>query len=220
MKKEKKNTAEQTAAEQTAQAAEPEQQQETKEAEQAAPQEEQAAPETEPDLQAAAKAAAEQMMEALKTADQALKSAKEAEQKAGQWQDQAMRLQAEFDNFRKRSTAEKQAATEQGESLMIQAILPVIDNLQRAVASVENAEANQMARGVQMCLDQFFDIFGKKGLEKIQAEGAAFDPNFHHAILQEETEDEEKKDTVAQVLQDGYLFKEKVIRYATVKVYC
>lgn len=219
MKKEKKNTAEKTAAEQTAQAAEPEQQ-ETKEAEQAAPKEEQAAPETEPDLQAAAKAAAEQMMEALKTADQALKSAKEAEQKAGQWQDQAMRLQAEFDNFRKRSTAEKQAATEQGESLMIQAILPVIDNLQRAVASVENAEANQMTRGVQMCLDQFFDIFGKKGLEKIQAEGAAFDPNFHHAILQEETEDEEKKDTVAQVLQDGYLFKEKVIRYATVKVYC
>ena len=220
MKKEKKNTAEKTAAEQTAQAAEPEKQQETKTAEQAAPQEEQAAPETEPDLQAAAKAAAEQMMEALKTADQALKSAKEAEQKAGQWQDQAMRLQAEFDNFRKRSTAEKQAATEQGESLMIQAILPVIDNLQRAVASVENAEANQMARGVQMCLDQFFDIFGKKGLEKIQAEGAAFDPNFHHAILQEETEDEEKKDTVAQVLQDGYLFNEKVIRYATVKVYC
>lgn len=171
-------------------------------------------------LEAAAKAAAQQMMEALKTADEALKSAKEAEQKAEQWQDQALRLQAEFDNFRKRSAAEKEAAAEQGESMMLQALLPVIDNLERAVQSVDSADDHAVVKGVQMCLDQFFTTFGKKGLEKIEAEGKAFDPNFHHAILQEETDDEEKKETVAMVLQNGYLFKGKVIRYATVKVYC
>ena len=159
------------------------------------------------------------MMEALKTADEALKSAKEAEQKAEQWQDQALRLQAEFDNFRKRSAAEKDAAVEQGESLTLTALLPVIDNLERAVASVGGAAEDPIVKGVQMCLDQFFQTFGKKGLEKIEAEGKAFDPNFHHAILQEETDDEEKKDIVAQVLQNGYLYKGKVIRYATVKVY-
>lgn len=187
---------------------------------QPAPQAEPGEASKEETLEAAAKAAAQQMMEALKTADEALKSAKEAEQKAEQWQDQALRLQAEFDNFRKRSAAEKEAAAEQGESVMLQALLPVIDNLERAVQSVDCADDHAVVKGVQMCLDQFFTAFGKKGLEKIEAEGQAFDPNFHHAILQEETDDEEKKDTVAMVLQNGYLFKGKVIRYATVKVYC
>ncbi len=93
------------------------------------------------------------------------------------------------------------------------------DNGMRAVASVGGAAEDPIVKGVQMCLDQFFQTFGKKGLEKIEAEGKVFDPNFHHAILQEETDDEEKKDIVAQVLQNGYLYKGKVIRYATVKVY-
>ena len=179
-------------------------------AEQETPAQAESAQTKEETLEAAAKAAAQQMMEALKTADEALKSAKEAEQKAEQWQDQALRLQAEFDNFRKRSAAEKDAAVEQGESLTLTALLPVIDNL---------AAEDPIVKGVQMCLDQFFQTFGKKGLEKIEAEGKEFDPNFHHAILQEETDDEEKKDIVAQVLQNGYLYKGKVIRYATVKVY-
>ena len=139
-------------------------------AEQETPAQAESAQTKEETLEAAAKAAAQQMMEALKTADEALKSAKEAEQKAEQWQDQALRLQAEFDNFRKRSAAEKDAAVEQGESLTLTALLPVIDNLERAVASVGGAAEDPIVKGVQMCLDQFFQTFGKKGLEKIEAE--------------------------------------------------
>ncbi len=216
MKKEKKQAPEEKQVNPAQTAAAAEGQAETPPEEQTAGEGAQTKEET---LEAAAKAAAQQMMEALKTADEALKSAKEAEQKAEQWQDQALRLQAEFDNFRKRSAAEKDAAVEQGESLTLTALLPVIDNLERAVASVGGAAEDPIVKGVQMCLDQFFQTFGKKGLEKIEAEGKVFDPNFHHAILQEETDDEEKKDIVAQVLQNGYLYKGKVIRYATVKVY-
>ncbi len=216
MKKEKKQAPEEKQVNPAQTAAAAEGQAETPPEEQTAGEGTQTKEET---LEAAAKAAAQQMMEALKTADEALKSAKEAEQKAEQWQDQALRLQAEFDNFRKRSAAEKDAAVEQGESLTLTALLPVIDNLERAVVSVGGAADDPIVKGVQMCLDQFFQTFGKKGLERIEAEGRAFDPNFHHAILQEETDDEEKKDTVAQVLQNGYLYKGKVIRYATVKVY-
>ena len=119
-------------------------------AEQETPAQAESAQTKEETLEAAAKAAAQQMMEALKTADEALKSAKEAEQKAEQWQDQALRLQAEFDNFRKRSAAEKDAAVEQGESLTLTALLPVIDNLERAVASVGGAAEDPIVKGVQM----------------------------------------------------------------------
>ena len=124
--------------------------------------------------------------------------------------DKYLRLAAEYDNFRKRSQKEKDGTYLDAQVNTVAAILPVLDNLERA------AQAEEASEGVKMILKQFRDILTKAGVAPCGAEGETFDPNLHNAVMHEDGEG--KGDTViAQVLQKGYTMKDRLVRAAMVK---
>jgi molecular chaperone GrpE len=130
-----------------------------------------------------------------------------------------LRNQADFDNFRRRSRQEYEQACLYGGEDLIKKILPVLDCLERAVVSFNdrNAENCSWQEGVQLTLKQFQTILAAEGLEVIEALEKVFDPQFHEAVLQEQS-DAVTEPTVVQELQKGYKYKNKLIRPAMVKV--
>lgn len=128
--------------------------------------------------------------------------------------DKYMRLLADFDNYRKRMQAEVEAARREGEVKAIRAILPVLDDLERAL---EHAGANPetIAEGVRAVHQGFQRILSGLGVEPVPGEGESFDPNVHEAIGVVEGEEDEK---VAAVYQKGYRYGEQLIRPARVAV--
>lgn len=132
--------------------------------------------------------------------------------------DQLLRTAADFDNFRKRSRKEVEQADLRGGEKMLRELLPVIDNLERAVASADQAtDTAAVLEGVQMVLKLFEDTASKVGLEKVPSVGERFDPNVHDAFQQVET-DEHPPGTVITEYQPGYRLKEKLLRPAMVVV--
>jgi molecular chaperone GrpE len=129
--------------------------------------------------------------------------------------DRLVRLAAEFDNFRKRTEREKSELLEYGSMDAVKAMLPVLDDLERAL-KVETADA-EYARGVALILQRTADALQKLGLEPISAEGQPFDPNLHHGIDRVES-DEVEQDTVVAEYQRGYTFKGRLLRAAMVRV--
>ena len=128
--------------------------------------------------------------------------------------DKYLRMIAEYDTFRKRSGKERESVYADAYSDALSAILPVMDNLERALAF---SEGETMTEGVKMTLRQFEDALKRLGVESFGARGDEFDPKIHNAIMQ--TEDEELgENKVAEVLQKGYSKGEKIIRHAMVKV--
>lgn len=127
------------------------------------------------------------------------------------------RTMADFDNFRKRTQKEKETIYTDGFVDAIKELLPVLDNLERAVAHVGDDEPNPLVEGIQMTLKLFKDTLYKLGVEEIKAEGEKFDPNYHNAIMhiQDENYDE---NIIVEVFQKGYKYKDKIIRYSLVKV--
>jgi len=128
--------------------------------------------------------------------------------------DKYMRLMADFDNYRKRMQAEVEAARKEGEIKAIRAVLPVLDDLERAL---EHAGANPetIAEGVRAVHQGFQRILSGLGVEPVPGEGEPFDPNVHEAIGVVEGEEDEK---VAEVYQKGYVYGEQLIRPARVAV--
>jgi molecular chaperone GrpE len=124
------------------------------------------------------------------------------------------RLQADFDNYRKRVKAEKQEWNLQALADLVRELLPVLDNLERARDAEGTAES--LLEGVDLVYKQFLMILEKQGLSKIEACGTQFDPHCHHAIMQVECE--EPENTVVEEMQKGYRFKDRVIRASMVKV--
>ena len=146
--------------------------------------------------------------------------ASQMEQKLNEAEDRLLRLRAEYDNFRKRSQKEKDGMFADGAMSVIAAILPVVDNLERALeAARQNPEsgAEGLLKGVEMTYQQFCDILGKLGVTVIAASGEAFDPTLHNAVMHIEDE-EVGENTVVEEFQKGYLYKDKVVRHAIVKV--
>lgn len=132
--------------------------------------------------------------------------------------DQYKRLFAEFDNYRKRTEVEKSDMYASGVRKTVEKILPVLDNFERGLAAVpESDRANAAYTGMDMIYKQLVKVLADMGIEPIDAEGKEFDPNFHNALLQVES-DELPSGTVAQVVQKGYTYKGKVIRFASVTV--
>jgi molecular chaperone GrpE len=128
-----------------------------------------------------------------------------------------LRLSADFTNFKKRSEKEKSDIYRNAnEKLMIE-LLPVIDNFERAFSHSEGSSKEAFIDGITMIFKSFVDVLGKEGLKAIEAEGEAFDPNSHHAVISEASTDHESE-TVTAVLQKGYKLNDKVIRPAMVKV--
>ena len=147
------------------------------------------------------------------------KALAELEQAKSETDNQMLRLQADFDNFRKRTRAEK----EEWRSMIISGfcadILPVLDNFRWAVMAMEKDEAAKPHwAGVQMILKQLNDVLGAKGVEQIKTLGEDFDPKYHDAIGQVEVEDESQVNKVVEEITAGYKIGEKVIRVARVKV--
>lgn len=133
--------------------------------------------------------------------------------------DLAQRQKAEFDNYRKRTETQRFEANGNGVRDAITAILPVIDNMKRALSHADEVPADDpLKQGITMVFKNFIEVLQSQGLERIDALGKEFDPNFHHAVVEGEANEEFKSGCVMEVLQEGYIVKEKIIRYAMVKV--
>lgn len=126
-----------------------------------------------------------------------------------------LRLDAEYYNYRTRSLKEKQDAYDNALTKAVTEVLSVIDNFERALTA-ECADAN-FKKGVEMIFGQYTAILEKLGVKEIEAEGKPFDPNFHNAVSQI-TDENLGENTVAAVLQKGYIMGNKVIRHAMVTV--
>jgi molecular chaperone GrpE len=137
------------------------------------------------------------------------------EQKYNEEHDSYLRLAADYDNFRKRSAKEKEALYSMGKADAVEKLLPVYDNLERALNQQTQDEAYK--KGVEMTMTQLTQIFEGLGVEIFGAVGDEFDPNLHNAVMH--TEDEEaKENTITQVFQKGFKLGEKVVRFAMVQV--
>lgn len=143
------------------------------------------------------------------------KKLEEAEAKAKEYLDRWQRLMAEFDNYRKRSEKEKSDSYDYAVSNTVAELLPIIDNFERAL-NIESTD-KKLYTGVKMIYKQIMDLLEKMHVTPIEAVGTTFDPNLHNAILH--IDDEELgENIVAEEVQKGYLYKEKVIRHSVVKV--
>ena len=129
--------------------------------------------------------------------------------------DLAQRKQAEFANYRRRTEGVRQEAFDDGRRDAIDKLLPVIDNLERALAAT--GEESSLKSGVEMVLRQTKETFAKMGVEEIDPIGQPFDAELHNAVMQG-SEDEGEPGTVCMVLQKGYKLGNRVIRHAMVKV--
>lgn len=129
--------------------------------------------------------------------------------------DLAQRSKAEFTNYKRRTENNRKDALDESRRDTVNAFLPVLDNLERAVGAAE--EKSPLQEGVEMVLRQMLDVLTKLGVETINPEGELFDANEMNAVMQG-TEDEGEPGTVCQVLQKGYKIGNHVIRHAMVKV--
>ena len=138
-----------------------------------------------------------------------------AQKQAEEYLNMAQRVQADFDNFRKRTKATRAEAFEDGAREFIKNLLPVVDNMERALT--QPTEDESFKTGVNMIYRQLMDTLEKRGVEVIDRPGEKFDPNLENAVMQG-TADEGEPGTVCTVLQKGYKMGETVIRHAMVKV--
>ncbi|MFC7320933.1 nucleotide exchange factor GrpE [Halobacillus campisalis] len=129
-----------------------------------------------------------------------------------------LRLQADYDNFRRRTQKEKEADRKYKAQSLVEELIPVLDNFERALqVEVEGDAAQNFASGMKMVYDQFQAALDKEGVEEIPAKGEEFDPHLHQAVMQVEDENFESNVVVEQ-LQKGYRLNDRVIRPAMVKV--
>lgn len=131
-------------------------------------------------------------------------------------EDRVLRLQADFENFRRRTSKEKEELSAVVTQGMLKDMLPLLDNFERAMAA-EAKDGEAFQKGVEMIFTQFTEILKKNGLEHIEVEGQKFDPNFHQAVMRVQNADMEDDD-IAQELQKGYMVKGRVIRPSMVQV--
>lgn len=150
-------------------------------------------------------------------AEEAVEQPVSEDEQYQQLYEQFVRLQADFENFRKRSEAEKQQWINFGVEKALRELLPVMDNLERGTASLtENSDAKTLYQSFKLVYDGLLGGLGNAGLQPIEAVGQPFDPNFHEAVGQVDSDYPE--DTVAVELQKGFMLGEKVIRPTMVQV--
>ena len=140
-----------------------------------------------------------------------------AKAKADEYLALAQRVQADFDNFRRRNEGVRAEAFAEGQRKVATAMLPVLDNLERALASADQAEGDALRTGVEMTRKLMTAVYEKLGVTAIDRLGEKFDPNLEEAIMQGTAEDGEPG-TVCMVLQKGYRMDNTVLRHAMVKV--
>jgi len=158
----------------------------------------------------------ETVEEAVETAEAAEAPAVNPwEEKYNAEHDAYLRLAADYDNFRKRTIKEKEQSYGNGKADAVEKLLPVYDNLERALNQATEDEAYK--KGVEMTMNQLVSIFTTLGVEIFGEVGQEFDPNIHNAVMH--TEDENAADnTITQVFQKGFKLGEKIVRFAMVQV--
>ncbi|WP_397334017.1 nucleotide exchange factor GrpE [Paenibacillus sp. YN15] len=133
-------------------------------------------------------------------------------------QERYLRTQADFDNFRRRSRQEKEDFAKYASSKLVEQLLPVLDNFERAMAaSKDSRDFDSLLKGLDMIQRQLGQTLEQEGLKAMNAEGEPFNPEFHQAVMQVES-DEHGEGIVVEEMQKGYMFKDKVLRPAMVKV--
>lgn len=142
-----------------------------------------------------------------------------AQQQIAQLKDQLLRQMAEFDNFRKRTLKEKSELILNGGRNVLESLLPVLDDLERAQANIEKSdEIETLKEGVHLILNKLTKVLSSHGLKKIETDGAAFDTDFHEAVALVPAQDESQKNHIIDCVQPGYMLNEKVLRHAKVVV--
>ncbi|MCR5156291.1 MAG: nucleotide exchange factor GrpE [Butyrivibrio sp.] len=140
------------------------------------------------------------------------------QEKVDELNDKVLRQMAEFENFRKRTDKEKSQQFELGQSNVLEKLLPIVDNFERGLAAVPEAEKDgAFADGMNKIYKQLMTELENLGVTPIEAVGKEFDPNFHNAVMQVES-DEYESGIVAQELQKGYMFHDTVLRHSMVGV--
>jgi molecular chaperone GrpE len=141
------------------------------------------------------------------------------DEKIEELNDRLMRQMAEFDNFRKRSEREKSQMFDFGAKDIVEKILPVIDNMERGLATVapEVLENDAFAQGMERVYKHFMTVLEGAGVKPIEAVGNEFNPDFHNAVMHVEDE-EVGENIVVEEFQKGYMYKESVVRHSMVKV--
>jgi molecular chaperone GrpE len=144
---------------------------------------------------------------------------KELEEVINQKNDQFIRLQAEFDNYRKRTLKEKMELTKSaGENLLVN-ILPIVDDFERALNSMQESKNDDpVKQGLDLIYKRFIDFLNQNGVQEIEAVGQEFDTDLHEAITKIPAPSEELKGKIVDVVQKGYMLNDKVIRYAKVVI--
>ena len=137
------------------------------------------------------------------------------EEKYNAEHDAYLRLAADYDNFRKRTVKEKEQSYGNGKADAVEKLLPVYDNLERAMNQPTQDEAYK--KGVEMTMNQLLSIFTGLGVEIFGNVGDAFDPNIHNAVMHTE-EEGVAENTITQVFQKGFKLGEKIVRFAMVQV--
>ena len=134
-------------------------------------------------------------------------------------QDRLKRQMAEFDNYRKRTIKEKSELILNGGQKVLESLLPVLDDLERAQTNMDKSDdVATLKEGVELIIDKLTKTLSTQGLSKIETDGSAFDTDFHEAIALVPVEDESKKNQIIDCVQTGYTLNGKVIRHAKVAV--
>jgi molecular chaperone GrpE len=142
----------------------------------------------------------------------------EAQAEVGRMKDALLRTAADFDNFRKRTRRELDEARRGGREDLLRTLLPVFDNLERAIQSAtRTSDVKAMTEGLTMVQRQFVEALGREGIVRVETVGRAFDPSLHEAIQQVETNEHQAGTVIAEV-QPGYKLGERLLRAAMVVV--
>ncbi|MDN4495324.1 nucleotide exchange factor GrpE [Ureibacillus aquaedulcis] len=154
----------------------------------------------------------------LSQEEQLNKKIAELEAKLEEEESRYLRLRADFDNMRRRSQLDREASEKYRAQKLLTELLPVIDNLDRALqVEVSSDDAVSLFKGIEMVYKTLIDATKQEGLELIPAEGEAFDPNVHQAVMQE-SDPEKETGVVLRELQKGYKLKDRVLRPSMVSV--
>ncbi|MCD4767870.1 MAG: nucleotide exchange factor GrpE [Methanosarcinales archaeon] len=161
----------------------------------------------------------EQMVETEEiTVEEPISTLEESGRLASEYLDHLQRLQAEFDNYKKRVDREKAELIKYASAELVSELIDIMENLERGVVSAKGSDdIDSIVKGMEMVSTRLKDILGSRGLRPIEAVGKKFDPHYHEAMMMTPT-DEYPYNTVIEEFQQGYMIKDKVIRYSKVRV--
>ncbi len=161
----------------------------------------------------------ENIAEELSDEERMAKELEEAQKEVEDLKDKHLRLSAEFDNYRKRTLKEKAELIKNGAEKTLVAILPILDDFERALKNMETSEETKaMREGVELIFNKFHKVLNQEGLQVIETEGKDFDTDCYEAIALVPAPSEEMKGKILDCVQTGYMLNDKVIRHAKVVV--